>query len=100
MTGLAELPMQDQGHAAVTARVASRVLVDRWFYIAMAFCTIIVAVLGFAPSIVNTAARKAPPTLLIAAHGVVSVAWLAMFLAQTTLAATRRIPVHRRLGTA
>jgi hypothetical protein len=74
--------------------------VDRWFYIGMAICTIITIVLGFAPSIINTASRKAPPTPLAAAHGTVYVAWLVMFLAQTTLVATRRIPVHRRLGTA
>jgi hypothetical protein len=91
--------MQDQGNTAVTARAASGPPVDRWFYIAMAICMIVVAVLGFAPSIVNTVARKAPLTLLTAAHGAVSVAWLATFLAQTTLAATRRFPVHRQLGT-
>ena len=82
------------------ARVARRVPVDRWFYIAMAVCTIITIVVGFAPSIINTAVRNAPPTPLVAAHGAVSAAWLAMFLAQTTLVATRRVPVHRRLGQA
>jgi hypothetical protein len=66
---------------------------------AMAICTILVAALGFAPSLVNTGGRKAPPTLLIAVHGAASIGWLAMFLAQTTLAATRRTPLHRQLGT-
>jgi len=94
------LCMQDQGTAAATARVARRFPVDRWFYIGMAICAIITIVLGFAPSIVNTAARKGPPTPLAAAHGTVYVAWLLVFLAQTTLVATRRVPLHRRLGTA
>jgi hypothetical protein len=84
--------MQDQGTAAATARVARRFSVNRWFYIAMAICTIITIVVGFAPSVINTTARKAPPTSLAAAYGAVSVAWLVMFLAQTTLVATRRIP--------
>ena len=83
-----------------TARVARRLRVDRWFYIGMAICTIIVIVLGFTPSLVNTAARKAPPTPLAAVHGIVYAAWLLVFLAQTTLVATRRISVHRLLGTA
>ena len=92
--------MQDQGTPVATAPVASRPTVKRWFYIGMAICTIITIVLGFAPSLGNTAARKAPPTPLAAAHGIVYAAWLLMFLAQTTFVATRRISVHRWLGTA
>jgi hypothetical protein len=92
--------MQDQGTSSATVQVARRPTVDRWFYIGMAICTFITIVLGFAPSLINTAARKAPLTPLAAAHGIVSAAWLLIFLAQTTLVATRRIPVHRRLGEA
>jgi hypothetical protein len=91
--------MQEQGTPAATAPLARRPTVDRWFYIGMAICTIMVIVLAFAPSLVNTDARKAPPTPLAVAHGIVYAAWLLMFLAQATLAATRRISVHRRLGT-
>jgi hypothetical protein len=80
--------------------LARRPTVDRWFYIGMAICTLITIVLGFAPSLINTAARKAPPSPLATAHGIVSAAWLLIFLAQATLVATRRISVHRRLGTA
>jgi hypothetical protein len=92
--------MQDQGTPLPTVLVASKPTVNRWFYIGMAICTITTIVLGFAPSIVITAGRKAPPTPLAAAHGIVYAAWLLMFLAQTTLVETRRISVHRRLGTA
>jgi hypothetical protein len=92
--------MQDQGTPVTVARVARRPVVDRWFYICMAICTIVTIVLGFAPSLVNTVARKGPPSALTTAHGIVSAAWLLMFLAQTTLVATGRISVHRRLGTA
>ena len=92
--------MQDQGNPAATGLVARRFLVDRWFYIVMAICAIVTIVLGFAPSLINTAARKAPPSSLAIAHGLVSAAWLLIFLVQTTLVATRRISVHSQLGTA
>jgi hypothetical protein len=71
-------------------------LVDRWFYIGVAVATIITVVAGFGPSLVNTATRKAPLTPLAAAHGTVYLAWLLVLLMQTTLVATRRIPVHQR----
>jgi hypothetical protein len=51
--------MQDQGAPVATARVVRRLPIDRWFYIGMAICGIIVCVLGFAPSLVNTAASCA-----------------------------------------
>ena len=52
--------MQDQGAPVATARVVRRLPIDRWFYIGVAICAIIVSVLGFAPSLVNTAARHVP----------------------------------------
>ena len=52
--------MQDQGAPVATARVVRRLPMDRWFYIGMANCAIIVSVLGFVPSLVNTAARHVP----------------------------------------
>jgi hypothetical protein len=39
-----------------------------------------------------------PFTAVVTAHGVVMVAWLALFISQATLVRTRRVPVHRRLG--
>lgn len=74
--------------------------VDRWFYIGMAIAAILTAIAGFGPSIINTAARKAPLTPLAEAHAIANIAWLLLFLAQTTLVATRRIAAHRRLGVA
>lgn len=90
--------MQDQDDVVAMVGVARRAGVDRWFYIAMAACTIIIVVSGFGPSIINPT-RQAPLTPLAAAHSLVSFAWLVLFLAQTTLVATRRISVHRKLGT-
>ncbi len=92
--------MQDLGTPAPTVHLARRPRVDRWFYIGMAICTLITIVLGFAPSLIHTAARRALPSTLATAHGIVSAAWLLIFLVQSTLVATRQISVHRRLGTA
>ncbi len=92
--------MQDLDSPVATDRLARGLAVDRWFYIVMAICTIVTILLGFAPSLINTDTRRAPPSSLAIAHGLVSAAWLLIFLAQTTLVATRRISTHRRLGTA
>jgi hypothetical protein len=86
--------------AVASARSVQNRGVDRWFYIDVAAVTILTVIAGFAPSLVNTAGRKAPVTSLIAAHGVLNSVWLTVFLAQTIFAATRRIPLHRRLGMA
>ena len=58
-----------------TASVAGSPLVDRWYDIATAL-TIITVVVGFAPSLVHTAGRKAPITRRVAAHSIVNLAWL------------------------
>jgi hypothetical protein len=92
--------MADHAFAAETSTLARSHSVDRWFYIGTAFATIITAVAGFGPSIVNTSGRKAPLTTLVAVHGILFMAWLVVFLLQTTLVATRRIAMHRRIGAA
>jgi hypothetical protein len=66
----------------------------------MTVAMFVVVGIGFGPSIVNPATRTAPVTPLVAIHGAVYGAWLLVFLAQTTLVATRRVAAHRRLGTA
>jgi hypothetical protein len=92
--------MSDHATAVQTSIPTRRHTVDRWFYIGMAFATVVTAVAGFGPSIVNPAGRKAPLTALVAVHGVLFMAWLVVFLMQTALVATRRIAVHRQLGAA
>jgi len=66
----------------------------------MALCTIMIVVLGFAPSIIDASERNAPLTSLVVVHSLVAIIWLALFLAQTTLVAMRRTAIHRRLGIA
>jgi hypothetical protein len=80
--------------STVTHRRAS----GRWFYVGMAVFMVSVTIAGFSPSIIDQSRRIAPATPLSIAHGVLAGAWLFLFLAQTTLVATRRVAVHRRLG--
>jgi hypothetical protein len=70
------------------------------FYVGAGAFVILLCVLGFGPSLVNQAGRRAPLTPIVIAHGLVSSAWLLLFLAQATLVAARRTALHRRLGPA
>jgi hypothetical protein len=71
---------------------------ERWYLTGMAILMIAVSIAGFLPAIVNPVGRRAPLTLLAAVHGIVFLAWLLLFLAQTLLAATGRVGWHRRVG--
>ncbi|HEX3654110.1 MAG TPA: hypothetical protein VHU18_14915 [Rhizomicrobium sp.] len=56
---------------------------------------------GFVPEIVQHIARHKPPfPLIVHAHGVVFVGWLAVLTAQILLIRRRRPDLHRRLGVA
>jgi hypothetical protein len=74
--------------------------VSRWFYISIALLMILLNVVAFGPSIIDSSSRNVPLpfTPLVTAHVVVSVAWLLLFLTQATLVATARASLHRRLG--
>jgi len=68
------------------------------FYIGAATFVIVVCIAGFGPSLVDQSRRTGPPTVLMKTHGVITSAWLLLFLVQATLVAARRTDVHRRLG--
>ena len=70
----------------------------RWYFVAMAVVMIVVAVAGFAPSIIDPSGRLAPLTPLVAAHGIVVFCWLLLFLFQTVLIGSRHVAFHRRMG--
>jgi len=70
----------------------------RWYFTAMALAMIVVAVAGFAPSILDLSERIAPLTPLVAVHGTVVFCWLLLFVFQTVLIGSRHIAFHRRMG--
>lgn len=87
-------------------RVAARY--DRVFYGGMGVLLAAIAVAGFAPTFYLRSFFGAPPTVsgsieltpLAQIHGAVFTAWMVLFITQTSLIASRRVTVHRRLGVA
>jgi hypothetical protein len=77
-----------------------RVFVEHWFFSGIAIAMLAISTAGFMPSLVHTAGRRAPLSLLAAAHGIVFFAWLLIFLVQSRLVASRRVAPHRKLGLA
>jgi hypothetical protein len=91
--------MTEQATAEMASEATGRRRrVDRWFYIGVGLFVILLSVVGFGPSIIDESRRNAPPTPMAIAHGIVAGSWLLLFLTQSSLVATRRIAVHRRLG--
>jgi hypothetical protein len=82
----------------VPSAIRTKTFVERWYFTGMAGVMLVVSIAGFMPAIVHPAGRRAPLTLLAAVHGIVFLAWLLLFLAQSLLVATRRVGWHRRLG--
>jgi hypothetical protein len=82
----------------VPSAMRTKTFVERWYFTGMAVVMLVVSIAGFAPAIAHPASRRAPLTFLAAAHGIVFLAWLLLFLAQSLLVATRRVGWHRRLG--
>jgi hypothetical protein len=74
--------------------------VQRWFLTGIAIAMLGVAMAAFTPSLAHPAQRRAPLTMLAAAHGIVFFVWLLIFLVQCSLVATRHVAWHRRLGLA
>jgi hypothetical protein len=79
---------------------------DRAFYGTLAFAMAAVVVAGFGPTFYFRPFFGAPITVsgtttlstLTIVHGLVFTAWVVLFPLQTTLIASRRVALHRRLG--
>jgi FtsH-binding integral membrane protein len=84
----------------ITPRLQTEGTVERWFFTWMALAMIVTSLAAFVPSIVHSVGRHAPLSSLAAAHGIVFLAWLLLFLVQSRLIATRHVPLHRGLGLA
>jgi hypothetical protein len=94
------------GELAATAGVAPRpaanaALRDRRFFTGMGIAIAAVIVAGFAPTYFFRSFADRPPLRpFLHLHGIAFTAWVALFVAQTSLIATRRTALHRRMGLA
>jgi len=71
----------------------------RRFYVGVAIAVLITVFLGFSRSYFLKAYFGTPElSLLVHIHGLVFTSWVLLFLAQTTLVATGRTDLHRKLG--
>lgn len=78
-------------------------LADRWIYVFMAGLFVATALTGFIPrSLIKLAAvdagQRAPFPPVLHVHAMLMGSWLLLLLAQTSLVATGRTALHRRLG--
>ena len=77
--------------------------VDRWIYVYMAASFVVVTLVAFIPDSLDKIAAvqsgaRPPFPLVLHLHAVLMASFLALLLAQTTLAAVGRIDLHMRLG--
>jgi len=89
-----------------TVRTATQY--DRVFFGGMAILLAAMALVGFGPTFYFRWLFGAPPTIsgtttlspLTQLHGALFTTWMVLFIVQTSLIATRRVALHRRLGVA
>jgi hypothetical protein len=72
--------------------------VDHWFFIGVGLAITLLNVVAFGPSLIDPSGRLGPLTPLVAAHGIVSFAFVLFFVAQAILVAAGRTAIHRRIG--
>ena len=74
---------------------------EHWFYVRMAYACAAIAVIGFTPTYwAPLATGRFPGPALLTFHGLLSTAWMALFILQARAAATYRFDQHRALGLA
>ena len=84
---------------AVQPRVITVRRRERLFYVGMALLIAITVFAGFSRSYFLKSYFGSPDlSLLLHIHGLVFTSWILLFLVQTTLVASRRTDIHRRLG--
>ncbi len=91
-----------------SARPASPTTYDRRFYSGIAILMALTVFIGFGPTFYLRSYFGAPVsvtgmvtiTRLTLAHGLLFSMWVLLFIAQTTLIASRNVAMHRRLGIA
>jgi hypothetical protein len=74
---------------------------ERLFYCAMAIAILITVFAGFSRTFYLRPVFQTQPLIpLLILHGIVFSSWIALFITQTTLIATKRTRTHMRLGIA
>jgi hypothetical protein len=78
---------------------------DRFFYSGMAIGMAFAVLIGFARTYylsayfgTNQTITGAPFSTIVRVHAALFTTWVLLFLVQTSLVATHRVAVHRRLG--
>jgi hypothetical protein len=89
--------------ATIASPAAARMKRDRIFYAGAGLAIAATILWGFAPTFYLSHWLTSPPGtptigLLLAIHGTVFSAWMALMVVQPLLIARRNIPVHRALG--
>lgn len=77
----------------------------RRFYVLMSLAATVTVASGFAPTFylrgyLPMRPDQPPLSPLLLVHGVISTAWIALFLAQSLLVASHRVRLHKKLGLA
>jgi hypothetical protein len=84
---------------AVHPRVITVRRRKRLFYVGMSILILITVLAGFSRTYFLKAYFGTPElSLLLHVHGLVFTSWIFLFVAQTSLVASRRTDIHRRLG--
>lgn len=71
----------------------------RYFFVLLALLGILIAAIAFVPGILKFAAGTFPIAWALNLHGALMGTWLMLFFAQSILASTGRLALHRKLGT-
>ena len=77
-----------------------RASADHRFYVSSAIVALVVAMVAFAPGLLDASSRRGPLTPLAALHSATFTGWLILYLTQTLLASRGNLRLHRRLGVA
>ena len=96
------------GSATVASRPISPALYDRMFYSGTAIAMALIVFVGFAPTFYLRSYFGAPVSVtglvtmtpIVQLHGLLFTMWVLLFVAQTSLIASRNVALHRRIGCA
>ncbi|HEX3429689.1 MAG TPA: hypothetical protein VHT03_02290 [Rhizomicrobium sp.] len=80
----------------------AKLILDKYFYFAMAVLIAIAVLSGFSFTVNDNLLHPVHPAIarpaILYVHGSLFVAWIALFLFQTSLVRSRNVQLHRRVG--